>query len=325
MTERQDIAAVVIGRNEGARLIGCLRSLAGQGARLVYVDSGSTDDSVAEARKLGAVVVELDQSVPFTAARGRNAGFDALRGADLPRFVQFIDGDCRVEPGWLNAAREALKSNPDLAIVTGWRREMHPDHSVYNAMCDFEWHRPAGEIDTCGGDMMVRSTAFEQVGGFDPLVIAAEDDEFCIRIRSTGGKIQRLPHVMTHHDAAMTRFSQWWKRAERAGHGFAQVGAMHPPHFQRETRRVLFYGGVLPLLALLGLWFACWLVIVVAAVYALSYVRTARGLRREGLARSKALHHALFLSLSKFPNLIGMIRFYWRRLCGSRMRLIEYK
>lgn len=63
------VGAVVIGRNEGARLKRCLTSLAPQISHLVYVDSGSHDDSVALAKSFGATVVELGNATPFTAAR----------------------------------------------------------------------------------------------------------------------------------------------------------------------------------------------------------------------------------------------------------------
>ena len=46
------VGVVAIGRNEGARLRRCLTSLAGQCDRIIYVDSGSTDDSVAFARRI---------------------------------------------------------------------------------------------------------------------------------------------------------------------------------------------------------------------------------------------------------------------------------
>lgn len=68
---------VVIGRNEGERLRQCLRSLLPT-VVAVYVDSGSTDGSAKWARDNGAEVVDLDASVPFTAARVRNAGFQRL-------------------------------------------------------------------------------------------------------------------------------------------------------------------------------------------------------------------------------------------------------
>ena len=118
------IAAVAIGRNEGARLTRCLASLARQVSPIVYVDSGSDDESVAAARAAGAEVVELDLSIPFTAARARNAGL--ARVADLVpegAFVQVLDGDCELDPGWIDTARAVLEAEPDLAVVCGRRRE----------------------------------------------------------------------------------------------------------------------------------------------------------------------------------------------------------
>ena len=318
---RPTLGAVVIGRNEGDRLKACLRSLVPLCARVVYVDSGSGDDSVAFARSLGVTVVELDTSTPFTAARARNAGFEALLAGGELDLVQFVDGDCKVEPGWLEAGVTALAERPDLGLVTGWRSEIHPLASVYNQMCQVEWRRPAGPISACGGDMMVRVTGFRKAGGFDPTVIAAEDDEFCLRLAEAGWKLERLPVEMTLHDAAMTRFGQWWQRAKRAGHGFAQLNRMHPPHFQREKLRVWVYGLILPLILLLGLFVSGWIVLAVLAIYALSFWKTWRGLRGQPMA----VRQAALLTVAKIPNLLGMLTYQRRRRKGEDMRIIEYK
>jgi GT2 family glycosyltransferase len=316
------LAVVLIGRNEGARLVAALASL--EGRRVVYVDSGSTDGSVAAARDAGAEVVLLDPATPFTAARARHEGFQAL-GEEPPEVVQFIDGDCTVVPGWIEAGLSALQDDPSLGLVTGWRSEIAPEASVYNALCDHEWHRPAGEITACGGDMMVRSAAYIEARGFDAQVIAAEDDEFCQRLRKAGWSLRRLPLPMTRHDAAMTRFGQWWRRALRSGHGFAQVGDLHARYFARERARVWLYGLGLPVLALAGLVFWGPLLALVLAAYLLSYLKTVQGLRGEGMATGTALHHGVFLTLSKFPNLIGMLTYHWRKWRGAAMRIIEYK
>lgn len=318
---RPSLGAVVIGRNEGDRLKACLHSLVPVCDRVVYVDSGSRDDSVAFARGLGVTVVELDTTTPFTAARARNAGFQALIAAGDLDLVQFVDGDCTVQDGWLAAGTDALAADPTLGLVTGWRSEIHPGASVYNQMCQVEWRRPAGPITACGGDMMVRTTAFHQIGGFDPTVIAAEDDEFCLRLAKAGWKLVRLPVEMTRHDANMTRFGQWWQRAKRAGHGFAQLNQMHPPHFQREKLRVQVYGLVLPLILVLGLFISGWIVLAVAAVYALSWWKTWRGLAGQPMAARQAA----LLTLAKIPNLLGMLTYHRRRRKGEDMRIIEYK
>lgn len=316
---------ILIGRNEGERLKRALDAAQGQASRIIYVDSGSTDDSVDTADAAGAVVVELDMSRPFSAARARNAGFKAAQQDNPAPFVHFIDGDCALEPGWITAALNRISQDETLAVVTGWRSEIHRNASVYNQMCDHEWHRPAGPITACGGDMLVRVSAFTEIGGFDADVIAAEDDEFCLRIAAAGWTLERLPLPMTRHDAAITRFSQWWRRAVRAGHGFAQVGVLHPGYFRTERRRVFLFALILPLLALVALLVAPLLLLPVLALYGVSYIRTKRGLQAEGLPTSEAWTHSVFLTLSKFPNLIGIATYWLRRARRSPTRIIEYQ
>ena len=328
MSERMisTIGAVAIGRNEGARLRRCLTSLVGQCDRIIYVDSGSTDDSVAFARGIGAIVVSLDTSVPFTAARARNAGFAALQQAGPTDYVQFVDGDCAVEPGWASTGRQMLDANPDIGIVAGWRTEINPARNVYHAMIEVEWHRPTGNIRSCGGDMLVRSSVFTAIGGFNPRIIASEDEEFCLRVQDHKMRVHRLPVVMTLHDVDTTRLGQWWQRTVRAGHGFAEVGGMQPRHFVPERRRVWFYGGLCPLVLLAGLITGIWpLVALSLFAYFYNWMRTTQGLRRTGQPLGQAAHHALFLTLSKIANMQGMLTFYLRRWRGADMQIIEYK
>lgn len=316
---------VLIGRNEGERLVRALNAAVGQAERIVYVDSGSTDGSVAAARDAGAQVVELDMSMPFSAARARNAGFEHLASGSAPVYVQFIDGDCALEPGWINEASQALDRDPNLGVVTGWRSEVNRNTSVYNQMCDFEWHRPAGPIEGCGGDMCVRAEAFSAVGGFDPQAIAGEDEEFCLRIAKAGWKLERLPLAMTRHDANITRFSQWWRRAVRTGHAYTHVADLHPGHYRRERLRILAYGLVLPLIAVVGSFVTFWLPAGVLALYGLSYWKTAQGLRSNGLPDDECYRHAVFLTISKFPNLLGMFKYWRTRRSGDLHQIIEYK
>ena len=194
-------------------------------------------------------------SVPFTAARARNAGFRRLLevSPDLD-FVQFVDGDCEINAGWLEIAASFLSSRTDVAAVAGRLRERHPDRSVYNWLCGREWDGPAGEVRACGGIVMMRATALETVGGYRDDLIAGEEPELCVRLRAKGWRIWRLDAEMALHDAAMTQFSQWWRRAARAGYAFAQGAYLHggapERHWVWESRRAWLWGMWLPLMCL---------------------------------------------------------------------------
>jgi glycosyltransferase involved in cell wall biosynthesis len=110
---------VAIGRNEGERLKRCIKSVS-LAKSVVYVDSGSTDGSVQWARESGVEVIELDGSVPFTAARARNAGLRRLQEA-VPNlsFVQFVDGDCELNEGWFQQALCFLNLHPNVPLFPG--------------------------------------------------------------------------------------------------------------------------------------------------------------------------------------------------------------
>lgn len=325
MTADPRIGAVVIGRNEGDRLIRCLDSVRKGVAHVVYVDSGSTDDSVAEARARSVEVVALDMDLPFTAARARNAGLDALLAQGAFDHVQFIDGDCELRDGWIAAASAFLEAHPDVAVVCGRRRERYPDATVYNRLCDWEWDTPVGEATACGGDALMRVAALRAVGGYNPDLIAGEEPELCVRLRLEGWRIWRLDHEMTWHDAAMTRFGQFWKRSRRSGHAFAEGAALHgrgpTRHWVTETRRSIVWGGVIPLAILLLAAFAGPWALALALIYPAQVARLAL---REGGGKT-AWERAFFLVVGKFAELAGVAEYWWRRLRGQRGGLIEYK
>jgi GT2 family glycosyltransferase len=318
------IDAVVIGRNEGARLIACLASLKPQVRRIVYVDSGSRDDSVNAARAAGATVVDLDMSRGFTAARARNAGLARLSEQDS-EFVQLVDGDCTVQPGWVAAAAAFLAAAPGAAIACGRRREAHPGASVYNRLCDREWDTPAGAARACGGDALLRLAPVMAVGGFNDTLIAGEEPELCLRLRRAGWTIRRLDAEMTIHDANITRFGQWWQRTRRAGHAYGEGAHMHgaPPdrHWVKETRRALIWGVALPALALLPAFLTPFALLLFLA-YPAQVVRLAW---RDGPGRRASWEMALFSVMGKFPEAQGILDFHRSRWRGRKTRLLEYK
>jgi glycosyltransferase involved in cell wall biosynthesis len=324
------VGVVVIGRNDGMRLTGALQAALAQAARVVYVDSGSRDNSVDRARALGVPVIELDAAIPFTAARARNAGaaFWLKREPEL-EFLQFVDGDCELAPGFLASAVAALDGDSSVAVACGRRREQFPDASIYNRLSDIESDAPMGETSSCGGDALVRVHAFVAAGGFNPNWIAGEEPEFCLRLRRARWKILRVDAEMTRHDARLVHFSQWWRRSVRTGYAYAQ-GAWHygqdaEHHWLRESLSIWFWG--------VALW-SCALVFArlsrgssLALLFGYPALVTrilARG-RRHGLDRENATIYALFCVLAKFPQLQGQILFLWNRSVKRPARLIEYR
>ena len=322
------IGVVVIGRNEGERLRRCLQSLADTRGQVVYVDSGSSDNSVGFSRGMGIGVVDLDLGTPFTAARARNEGFSYLleRYPGL-HYVFFVDGDCEVVRGWLQQAAEFLDQHPDIAVVWGRRRERYPERSVYNLLCDLEWSAVApGETNACGGDAVMRVCAFRQVCGFRPELICGEEPELCVRLRQRGWRIWRLDEDMTLHDAAIYRFGQWWKRMIRGGYAFAQGAALHgsPPErfWVRESRSAWLWGLIIPLVLAVALLSVGWRALPLLLVYPLQIVRLA--IRGTGSARQN-WWRAASLVVCKFPEMLGQVRFLFDRLRHAQTRLIEYK
>jgi GT2 family glycosyltransferase len=318
------VGIVLIGRNEGERLHRCLASTIGHGCKGVYVDSASTDGSAELARTMGAEVVELEETGFLTAARARNEGFQRLLEIQPDvRLVQFVDGDCELAKGWLERARALLEQRPEVAVVCGRLRERFPANSIYNRLASLEWDSPSGEIQACGGLAMIRAGVFQSVGGFNPAILAAEDDELCLRIRGRGWKVVRIDAEMAVHDMAMTRFGQWWSRSVRTGYAYAEGSAMHgrspERHFVRQTRSASVWGILVPFLAVGLAWPTRGLGLLLLFGYLYLYHRTRRyySLQR-GMPPGDARLFATWIVIAKFPQAIGVIRYWTRRLSGHR-------
>ena len=321
------IGVVVIGRNEGERLRRCLQSVSGSAGKVVYVDSGSTDGSVTMARGMNVAIVELDLHIPFTAARARNEGARLLLQL-MPQleYIQFVDGDCELMAGWLEKAQAFMESNRNVAMVCGRLRERYPDRSIYNQLCDIEWDTPIGAAKACGGNAMTRRSAFEAQGGFRTDLIAGEEPELCVRLRKAGWQIWRLDAEMALHDAAMTRFGQWWKRTVRTGYSYAQGvqlhGALPERHRVQEFQRAFIWGVGIPIFIFFGVFWLGYGFLLMLLIYPVQIARVAlRGTR----SRSINWLRAFFLVLGKFPEAWGQIKYFSNRLIGKKARLIEYK
>jgi GT2 family glycosyltransferase len=311
-----DLGAVVIGRDEGQRLVRCLESLRGCFGAVVFADSASQDGSPERARALGAEVVVLDRVRPQSAARGRNAGarrlLEVLPGA---RAILFIDGDCQLSPGFLARALATLDGDARAGAVCGRRREERPEASPYHRLVDAEWNTPLGEAESFGGDVLVRRAAWQSTGGYDESLVTGEDPELSFRLRRAGWRILRIDAEMTRHDVALDSFARWWRRHARGGEAYALCARKHLAVGERMHLRrlasILFWGMALPVVALLA---AClvpggWIALPIAAVaYAGLWWRVRRWRMERGAAPRVASEYAFFITLGKLAEAQGALR-----------------
>ena len=330
------IAVVCIGRNEGERLKQCLLSISSN-IPVIYVDSGSTDDSLEFARNLGIKTINLDTTNGFTAARARNAGWQAFASGDsVPDFIQFIDGDCELAKGWLDAGLGTLQSDPALACVFGRRRERYPERSIFNQMCDDEWNSPIGEAAHCGGDAMFRMSALSESGGYADDLIAGEEPDLCLRLSRSGWRFRRIEKEMTLHDANIQTLSAWWRRCRRAGFAYAEHVWRHRsqalPNWRKQLLSIVLWGFILPIAALISLSLGVTiaplgfgLAIAIAALSSLQIWKIARYKRGIGVDGTFAWKYACFIMCGKMAEAGGVRRCLTAHLKRKQSQLIEYK
>ena len=322
------VSVVVIGLNEGERLKRCLESVTQAhweqlDYALLYIDSGSTDQSVDFATQAGAQVCELNDPAP-SAAKARNLGLRLARG----EFIMFLDGDSILDPDFIVHARLAMQ-DPKLCAVTGHLRESNPQQSIYTKLIDLDWMLPAGSVLFFGGNAFVRRQALLAVGGFDPTLQSGEEPELCARLRAQGWLILHLDVSMARHDLAMTSFRAYWQRAFRSGYGMAEVA--HRMHqrgdslWQYESRRDLTQGLLflaLPAILLLSYVISPWLCLLLLGLGGLALARTVK--RCAWKAPDNHMlrwQYALHSFLCKIPSVLGQLA--WHR--AQRLRNFSSK
>lgn len=327
-------SVVIIGRNEGERLARCIesvRSITGVNAEieLIYVDSGSADRSIQLATDAGAKVFEIHSSTP-TAALGRNVGWRAAHG----EFILFLDGDTILHPEFLRKALDTIIEDPMIAAVWGHRQETHPDQSIYNRVLDLDWIYAPGITEFCGGDVLMRRTALHQVDGFDAGLIAGEEPELCRRLRSRGYSIVHIDASMTGHDLSMTRLSQYWRRALRAGHAYAEVSRRFSntadPFWAPQRRQNFVRGGFWLLSLILAmicslLFFSALPVLAWIILLIMLAARTAWLARWKSESMVTLFLYGIHSHIQQIPILVGQLQFANITRNGQSRKLIEYK
>jgi hypothetical protein len=136
---------------------------------------------------------------------------------------------------------------------------------------------------------------------------------------------------MAGHDAAMSRFSQWWKRAKRSGHAYAEAAARGSRPDARQLRSFLLWGLLVPVVATgsaaAAVAYPSFAALTLLALigYVALFSRVARFRRGLGDTPSDSRLFATFCLLGKFPQVIGFLAYTLNRMRGRRTRLMEHK
>lgn len=314
-SNRLFLSVVVIGLNEEARLQTALQAVfdtrpVGYMLEVFYADSGSKDRSIAIAEAMPFVqVLRLKASRP-SAAKARNLGLAHARG----QFVQLIDGDSVLQPGWLEAAVQTLEATPDVACVFGQCVEAFPDQSIYMKVCGLDWHISAGDHRLCGGNSMWRRDVIAAHGFFDEALQLGEEPDLCYRVRQQGHRIVCLDRPMVLHDLAMTNFKQYWNRGEATGKAYARVAARYwrlpEKMWLRETLRNFAEPLLWLLVTAIGSWFVGgWGALgMLLVLWLLRAFKIAIGARARSSGWVAGMLYGLHCQFLRLPIVVGQVK-----------------
>ncbi len=192
------VSFIIPVHNDSARLQRCLDSIASNNypralIEIIVIDNDSTDGSDRAARDYGAVVIKA--SDPSVAAL-RNRGARAALG----NILAFADSDHEIDENWIQNAVEVL-SEKDV-VATGAAPLTQPSPNWVQQHYDGLRARPQAREDVTwlgSGNLAIKRSVFEKVGGFDASLTACEDVDLCNRVRVTGGRIVADPRLRSIH------------------------------------------------------------------------------------------------------------------------------
>jgi len=192
------VSFIIPVRNDKLRLQRCLGSITRNDyprelVDIIVVDNDSTDGSGTAAREHGATVVK---SSGASVAAHRNRGAQAALGTILA----FVDADHEIDHRWIATAVEVL-SQPDVAAA-GAQYETQPSanwvQQNYDSLRSRSDHRE--DVDWLGsGNLAVKRSVFDRIGGFNTSLIACEDADLCNRIKTAGHRIVADPGLRSVH------------------------------------------------------------------------------------------------------------------------------
>lgn len=222
MAKNSSSVAVVVPNWNGADdLRSCLESLKTQSlvARIIVVDNGSSDNSIALLEKYADIEIILhEKNLGF--AGGVNAGFRRAIKDGL-KYVATLNNDAIADKNWLKHLVKVLDSQPETGIVTS--KILTADGKRLDSTGDYltSWGLPyprgRGEkainayddrvdvFGASGGASLYRVGMLQEIGLFDEDFFAYyEDVDLSFRAQLAGWKIRYAPEAIVYHKIGAT-------------------------------------------------------------------------------------------------------------------------
>jgi len=212
-----DVSVVLVNYNGLKHLEYCIPALllsTDVSFELIVVDNNSTDGSTAWiSQNYPAIrLIELDDNMGFGYANQK--GIEAAHS----EFVALLNTDTEVTPSWLSALLKTMKSAPDIAATCAELR-LRAQPEIINARgggmtwigigYDKELGHPASgeQSNACSetlfptaAAMLMRRSAFNDVGGFDPeFFMYHEDVDLGWRFWLGGYRVLYCPQSLVYH------------------------------------------------------------------------------------------------------------------------------
>ena len=210
-----NVSIVIPMFNEEQHIVRTIRSVqlaakeANWSYEIIAVDNGSSDQSVALAKQMGASVLICPH---LTIGAMRNAGAEQAQG----ELLAFIDADIEMPLTWFNTwqALNAQQSVDILAVDCDT-----PQHAPWFAIA---WQKRSlsaqGSAQFCSwlpsANLLMPRILFERIKGFNPVLRTGEDKEFSLNASATGAKLMRCAESKSWHWGFEKTWKEWFGKEQ---------------------------------------------------------------------------------------------------------------
>jgi GT2 family glycosyltransferase len=311
------VSVIIKALNEEAHIAQAIESalaaVADLAGEVVLADSCSEDRTLAIANAYPIRIVQLRHASERSCGMGPQLGFQHAHGD----YLYVMDGDMRLQAGFLQQAMQFLAQHPEVAGVGGSLIECNETHLEYRErtlrMANSEPHRMPGPVDRLDGGALYRRRAIAEVGYLsDRNLHSYEEFDLAARLRARGWKLWRLPVDAVSHQGhttpALRLLWRRWRTRYACGSGELLRAAIGQPWCRlvlRDVRELRLYGAVLALWGSLGL--TVWLPIPTSTRIGVTAMITLLPLAAVTY-RKRSLTRAAYALLSWHVQAAGLVR-----------------